>query len=627
MPLRDELIAEIQATFGIDNLRSLVAQEPRLLDFLQTSHMYARNGPEAESLERAMVAEREQSAAALRASEARFEATFNQAAVGIAHVAPDGSWLRVNQKLCDILGYTPNELVARTFQEITHPDDVDTDLENMRQLLNNERDQYTMEKRYIRKDGALVWSNLTVSLVRDANGTPEYFISVIENISERKHAESRLRTLADVSRLFAAESLHSSDLLETIATHIAMIVGDCCVISTVSDDKYILNPVAIFHRNPEALQLLRSLVRDMNLRSGIGLQNQVVKAGQALLLAEIHEDLMRHLLTSTYQSYIEQVGIASMLIVPIQAGSRFIGTLIMTRDRHGASYTQDDLVFVQDLVDRAALAINNHQLYREAQQAIHVREIFLSIAAHELRTPLTALFGNAQILERRATHGGVLTDRDLRSITIIREQGQRLNKLIEALLDVSRLQLGRFTISTHLFDFSRFVHRIIDEFTPTLRQHTIQATIPPGILIVGDELRLEQVLQNLLSNAVKYSPSGGMIEIRVEQQEEQIALHITDRGIGIPLSEQANLFAQFYRATNVDPKLISGLGIGLYLVQEIVAHHGGRVSVQSVPNQGSTFSVYLPRVTRPLVPITTDVSEQRDTSTENTDSITSQDAR
>ncbi len=171
-----------------------------------------------------------------------------------------------------------------------------------------------------------------------------------------------------------------------------------------------------------------------------------------------------------------------------------------------------------------------------------------------------------------------------------------MNKLIETLLDVSRLQLGRFTISTQLFDFSAFVRRIIDEFTPALRQHTIEVTVPPGILMMGDELRMEQVLQNLLSNAVKYSPSGGVIEVRVEQQAEQVSLHVTDHGIGIPLNEQANLFAQFYRATNVDPKLISGLGIGLYLVQEIVAHHGGYVNVQSVPDQGSTFSVYLPRI-------------------------------
>ena len=617
MQSSDELIAEIQATFGIHNLRSLVEQEPGLLDFFQTYRKYAQNEQEAGSLERVMVAERQQNAAALRASEARFEATFNQAAVGIAHVAPDGSWLRVNQKMCDILGYTPDELLARTFQEVTHPDDINTDLEYMRQLLENEHEQYTMEKRYICKNGSYIWSNLTVSLVRDANGRPDYFISVVENISERKHAEARLRALADASRLFAAESLHSPDLLEMIATHIAMIVGDCCVISLVLDDGCTLTPVASFHRDPEAFQLLRTVIGEMTLQEGVGLQSQVAKTGEPLLLAEIPEALMHHLLTSEYRAYFEHVGITSVLIVPIKVGSRFIGTVIMVRDRYGASYTQQDLAFVQDLVDRAALAIENDQLYRDAQQAIHMREVFLSIAAHELRTPLTALFGNAQILERRATHGYALTERDLRSIAIIRDQGQRLNKLIEALLDVSRLQLGRFTISTQLFDFSAFVHRVVDEFTLTLRRHTIQATVPSGILVMGDELRMEQVLQNLLSNAVKYSPGGGIIEVRVEQEAEQVALHVTDHGMGIPLSEQAHLFARFYRATNADPKLISGLGIGLYLVREIVAHHGGQVSVQSVPDQGSTFSVYLPRVASTSFPSLSNPSEQRSLLTEN----------
>jgi PAS domain S-box-containing protein len=123
---------------------------------------------------------------ALRESVEQFRGTFEQAAVGIAHIDPKGRWLRVNNKLCDILGRTPEELCETTFQEITHPDDLDSDLEYIRRMLNNELDTYSIEKRSIRKDGSSVWLNLTVSLVREANGKPKYFISVVEDITDRK---------------------------------------------------------------------------------------------------------------------------------------------------------------------------------------------------------------------------------------------------------------------------------------------------------------------------------------------------------------------------------------------------------------------------------------------------------
>jgi len=133
----------------------------------------------------------------LASSEIRYTATFEQAAVGIALVAPDGRWLRVNHRLCDIVGYSEAELFALTFQDITHPDDLEIDLGQVRRMLAKEIETYSMEKRYIRKDASLVWINLTVALVRKTDGTPDYFISVVEDIQQRKSAE------ADIQRLNA----------------------------------------------------------------------------------------------------------------------------------------------------------------------------------------------------------------------------------------------------------------------------------------------------------------------------------------------------------------------------------------------------------------------------------------
>src|SRR5690242_3584550 len=154
------------------------------------------------------VAERARAEAALKDSERRFRATFDRAAVGIAHVGLDGRWLLVNQNLCDILGYTVRELQQITFQDLTHPDDLEADLAQVRALLAGDIETFGMEKRYIRRDGSTVWANLTVALVRDAGGRPNHFISVVEDIDGRKHAETELK--AKTARL--EELLHCFDL-------------------------------------------------------------------------------------------------------------------------------------------------------------------------------------------------------------------------------------------------------------------------------------------------------------------------------------------------------------------------------------------------------------------------------
>src|SRR5919112_1280102 len=152
------------------------------------------------------ISERKQAQEALRESEECFKTTFEQAAVGIAHVALDGSWIRVNQKLCDILGYPRGELLSLTFQDMTHPDDLDRDVGHLRRMLKGETDTYSTEKRYFRKDGSVVWINLTVMLAREPSGEPKYFISVIQDINQRKRVEAALKRSEECYRTFVEHS-------------------------------------------------------------------------------------------------------------------------------------------------------------------------------------------------------------------------------------------------------------------------------------------------------------------------------------------------------------------------------------------------------------------------------------
>jgi len=244
--------------------------------------------------------------------------------------------------------------------------------------------------------------------------------------------------------------------------------------------------------------------------------------------------------------------------------------------------------------DRARALAAAQAAQAEAEAALHTREQFLSIASHELRTPLTSLLGYASLLPQAVARGtgqvDKMTDRIVR-------QAQRLNGLIDQLLDISRLQQGQFAITRRPVDLAAVVGQVVDEVratVPAKSTHTVELTAPDAPMVVdGDTERLEQVLHNLLSNALKYSPQGGRVQVAVHHTATEAVVEITDQGIGIPAAAHAHLFEPFYRAPNVGGQA-SGFGLGLHIVREIVARHGGRIVVESMEGVGSTFRVVLP---------------------------------
>jgi signal transduction histidine kinase len=167
--------------------------------------------------------------------------------------------------------------------------------------------------------------------------------------------------------------------------------------------------------------------------------------------------------------------------------------------------------------------------------------------------------------------------------------------MVAALLDISRLEQGKLTIERSPVDLCALVKRVVEEVQPGLTAHTVECVSPDeSIMIEADELRLEQVLQNLISNAVKYSLTGGLVRVRVEQRGTIACIAVIDQGMGIPAEDIPHLFERFYRASNTDEQHVSGMGIGLYIVKEIVSLHNGNVEVESTVGSGSSFTVCLP---------------------------------
>ncbi|HEY0738823.1 MAG TPA: PAS domain S-box protein, partial [Herpetosiphonaceae bacterium] len=277
-------------------------------------------------------------------------------------------------------------------------------------------------------------------------------------------------------------------------------------------------------------------------------------------------------------------------------GSRWWGLFAATRinEEEGVEFIVDITENKRVEAERERLFHAEEQARREAEAALQTRDQFLSIASHELRTPLTSLMGYAHLLSTAVTRGkGDL----VRMASRITSQAQRLNALIEQLLDISRLQRGQFAIERRPIDLDVVVTHVVDEFRTTLPPdtlHPIEIHRPDvPVMITGDANRLEQVIQNLLSNAVKYSPAGGAVYVRISHTATTAELAIEDQGIGIPAEALAHLFEPFYRADNVGEQ-VSGFGIGLHIVREIVQRHGGRIEVTSTLGMGSCFRVVLP---------------------------------
>lgn len=266
---------------------------------------------------------------------------------------------------------------------------------------------------------------------------------------------------------------------------------------------------------------------------------------------------------------------------------------VQKRDTSGTPVLNRTIIF--NATERRQYERELQLARKKAEEALDLRNQFLSLAAHELKTPLTSILGHIELFQRRTGKEHSLNERDQRALQTIADQAQRLNKMIISLLDISRIERGQLSIEQVPIDLCALVQRVVDEVQSTLVERKVELLCPIQPLIVqGDELRLRQVLQNLIQNALKYSPPHVPIVVAIRQDQAQVLVDVRDTGIGIPQTAIPQLFDRFYRAGNVDQENVSGLGIGLYVVKEIVELHGGIVTVASIEGQGSTFTVCLP---------------------------------
>ena len=258
---------------------------------------------------------------------------------------------------------------------------------------------------------------------------------------------------------------------------------------------------------------------------------------------------------------------------------------------------------LQERIDDATAELKER--YEQLKELDRMKSQFLSIASHELKTPITAMSGFLQVALRRV---GRLSEGEaaapvaegLRGITeqleVVYRQTGKLARLVDELLDVSRIQTGRIEFRYGNVDLSELANEVATRMQLTTTAHEISVHRDSQNVVTADRDHLEQVLNNLVTNAIKYSPSGGAITIDVRPDDGGVRLSVTDQGIGIPAEELESIFGLFYRSPDRAARDAAGMGLGLYISKEIVVRHGGRIWAESGGAKGSTLNVVIPRV-------------------------------
>ena len=418
-----------------------------------------------------------------------------------------------------------------------------------------------------------------------------------EREEEARRASEASRFLAEASALLG-NSLDIHATLQQLARLAVPTLADWCMVDVV-DERGRAERLAITHTDPEKVRPLQDFLqrhpRPADAPRGV---SRVLRTGEPDWMAHLPEDALQ---SETWGGperldMLRTLGIRAYVVVPLIAGGRVLGALSLMQAESGRHYTEADVRLAEDLARRAARAVDNARLYQASQQAVRLRDEFLSVASHELRTPLTPIRIKVQGLQRQtqAAAGGVLpVDKVASVLDTVSSQTRRLSTLVDGLLDVSHLSAGRLELHREPVDLGALLHEVATAFETDCAKAgcSLELHVPGTVVGTWDRQRMEQVISHLLANAVKYG-AGRPIHLRLEAEGGSARVMVKDEGIGIAPEALPRLFGKFGRV--VSERHYGGLGLGLYIAREIVEAHGGTIRVESQPGQGALFEVALP---------------------------------
>lgn len=464
--------------------------------------------------------------------------------IGTALVGLDGSWLNVNAALRDFLGYGAEEFAALTFQDITHPADLDADLALLEQLVAGTIPSYQMDKRYVRKDGVRVWARLTVSLVRDAANAPLFFISHIQDIEAQKAAEIERLRLTDRA---------------TLAVQAA----------SIGIWEWELDTNALSW-SPEMFDLFR--VSDPGVPIDFDFFGR-----------NLHEDDREPLHVSIAAALETGAMDTEFRIRCLDGDIRIIKVLAKVhRTKDGRA---NRLIGANwDITEARNLALR-------AEAASRAKSQFLAVMSHEIRTPMNGILGMAQ-----AMRADDLPTVQRERLNVLAECGESLLTILNDILDLSKVEAGKLEIEAVPFDLRRVLGGVVASYATDADDRGLELTLDLDAaegLYRGDPTRLRQVMANLVSNALKFTERGE-VSMKARRTAEGLRLEVADTGKGMDDETLGRIFTPFAQEDASTTRRFGGTGLGLSIVRHLAVLMGGDVAVSSRPGFGSRFTVDLP---------------------------------
>ncbi|MCP3140784.1 AAA family ATPase [Pyxidicoccus xibeiensis] len=411
--------------------------------------------------------------------------------------------------------------------------------------------------------------------------------------AEAEAAERRAAFLAESGALLS-ESLDYADTLVRLGHLCVRSLADWCVIDVVEGE--VIQRISGAHHDPAKEPLLEELRKRYPPRlDSRHPAARVLREGVPLLFAEFSDaDTRRNCEDEEHARLILGLGIRSLIVVPLVARGQTLGALSLVSSAPGRRYGAADLQLAREVARRAAVAIDNARLYRKTQEAIQVRDEFLSVASHELNTPMTSLTLALQSMARVLQSGRAIDPQLLgRLVERALRQGARLRRLNRDLLDVTRVHARWLPLDLDDVELGGVVREVLEALSLDLSRAGCTVLVREGGRVVGrwDRDRIVQILTSLLSNAIKFG-AGRPIEVSFGAEAGLARVSVRDQGIGIDPARRERIFERFERA--VSDKHYGGLGLGLYLSRRLAEAHGGTIRLQSEPGTGSTFTLELP---------------------------------
>jgi PAS domain S-box-containing protein len=498
--------------------------------------------------------------AALEASEQNSRQIFEDAPIGMAIVGLDERFERTNAAFREMIGYSEAELTERTPLDITYPDDLALSKHLVEAMLKGTGRSF-VEKRYIRKDGDVMWATRTGCIIRDGSGQPQHFLIMVEDISDRKAAEEALcENRHELEAALKANQLIMANSLDVICT--VDEVGCFMTVNAACEQLWGYTPEELIGR-----QYIDLVYPEDRPKTNEAAQN-ILRAGK---------------LTDFTNRYVRKDG----ALVDVLWSATW------------SPADKTHFCIAHNVTERIRIENALREAKEEADRANRAKSEFLSRMSHELRTPLNAILGFGQLLERHSP-----TEVHRTRVRHILSAGRHLLDLINEILDISRIEVGKMQLSLEPVCVDDAAREALDLMAPLAAEHKIKiltsGPLDETVFVMADRQRFKQVLLNLLTNAVKYTPRGGNVTVSFsESVQSSVRIEVSDTGPGIPAEKRARLFTPFDRL-GAEQSRVEGTGLGLALSQRLIHAMRGCIGVDSVPGQGSTFWIELPCAKSPL---------------------------